>query len=397
MRQRVLEATFTMAIAIIAQWFVIGSVSTTEASQKSGPQLQPTVPPYQNPLPDLPAIRVADHRTSSETQHFVRFGQCQIEFEMSPSKANTQSVWYATHPDILISNLEACLNTGLAEKLDVLVLPELALTLPEDLREKFLRKASTIAKSKSMIIVAGSYYDKERHNRLAVVGPGWVELGYKVRPSRLEVSPRDGEGMKPGNEILVLQTDLGNFAVITCVDLISDEVQFQVRRLATRGKIDVLMVINYNPAAWEFLVEANSIVRRHPIFASITNVFSSKSSSSNKTKHRDTRYSYGHTAVFASLRTDKGFPNSSKRIHDLIPDYFLKMEGGEVKRRVPYDNIVGDIEAFREGLLVYELNMWLKRVPANTNAPDQGYPPIRGVKIVDLQRQSPKLSTAVSK
>ena len=147
----------------------------------------------------------------------------------------------------LISNLEACLSTGLAEKLDVLVLPELALTLPEDLREQFLRKASTIAKSQSMIIVAGSYYDKERHNRLVVVGPGWVELGYKVRPSRFEVSPRDGEGMKPGNEILVLQTDLGNFAVITCVDLISDEVQFQVRRLATRGKIDVLIGYKLQP------------------------------------------------------------------------------------------------------------------------------------------------------
>ena len=353
-----------MAIAIIAQWFVIASVSTTEASQKSGPQLQSTIPPYQNPLPDLPAIRVADHRTSSETQHFVRFGQCQIEFKVLPSKANTQSVWDAQDPAKLISNLEACLSTGLAEKLDVLVLPELALTLPEDLREQFLRKASTIANSESMIIVAGSYYDKERHNRLVVVGPGWVELGYKVRPSRFEVSPRDGEGMKPGNEILVLQTDLGNFAVITCVDLISDEVQFQVRRLATRGKIDVLMVINYNPAAWEFLVEANSIVRRHLIFASITNVFSSKSSSSNKTKHRDNGYSYGHTAVFASLRTDKDVPNSSERIHDLIPDYFLKMDGDEVKRRMPYDNIVGDIEAFREGLLVYELNMWLKRFQA---------------------------------
>ena len=98
MRKRVLEATYTMAIAIIAQWFVIASVSTTEASQKSGPQLQSTIPPYQNPLPDLPAIRVADHRTSSETQHFVRFGQCQIEFKVLPSKANTQSVWDAQDP-----------------------------------------------------------------------------------------------------------------------------------------------------------------------------------------------------------------------------------------------------------------------------------------------------------
>ncbi|MCP4550354.1 MAG: hypothetical protein GY835_28170 [bacterium] len=304
----------------------------------------------------------------------------------------SRGVWAAADPTKLARDLRACLRTAVAEQIDVLVLPELALTLPDPSRADFLEEVSTTSQAERMIVVAGSFYDADRYSRLVVVGPGWTEFGYKVRPSRFEVSPLANEGMRPGPEILALQTDYGNLVVITCVDLISDEVQFLVRSMATRGELDVLININHNPAAWEFLIEANGIVRRHPLFASITNVYVPAGGRClrNDQPH-DNGYCYGHSAVFASLRTRASErPNSSQRILDVLPELLPDpvvargADGKPIARRLPYSNVAASLGAFREALLVYELNMRLKRVPGATNAPDQGYPPIRGIKVVDL-------------
>jgi predicted amidohydrolase len=180
-----------------------------------------------------------------EIQHFVRFGQCQIQVEVGP-KPNARGVWDARYPTALADDLGVCLDTAIREEVDVLILPELALTLSEPGRRGFLKQASATAKAEDMIIVAGSFYDADRYSRLLVIGPDWTEAGYKVRPSRFEVSPLADDGMKPGNEILALKTNYGTLLVITCVDLISDEVQFLVRSMATRGQLDVLININHN-------------------------------------------------------------------------------------------------------------------------------------------------------
>jgi len=238
-----------------------------------------------------------------------------------------------------------------------------------------------------MIIVAGSYYDADSYSRLVVVGPGWIERGYKLRPSRFEVSPRAGEGMRPGKYLLVVRTPFGTMAVLTCVDLISDDVQYTLRHLATRGDIDVIVNINHNPAALEFLVEANAIARRHPVFVSITNVASDSPSPKCSDGYDEAHgYCYGNTAIFASLRNRVADePNSVFRLHDVLPPYLLDdFKNGRVERRLAYDAVAGALSAHPEQMLVYELNMWMTREPLTTNAPDQGYPSFRGLKIVNL-------------
>ena len=239
-----------LSAATVASLLVLGCASTTMTPTRTQPQLQPLASLSSSSLPGLPGLRVVDHRSGGGLKHFVRFGQCQIQVAAGP-KPNSRGVWDAADPQKLGLDLRACLDTAIAEEVDVLVLPELALTIAESSRADFLERVSAVAEVEQMIVVAGSYYDADRHSRLAVVGPGWMESGYKVRPSRFEVSPLANEGMKPGSEILALLTDYGNYAVITCVDLISDEVQFLVRSMATRGELDVLININHNPAAWE--------------------------------------------------------------------------------------------------------------------------------------------------
>ena len=361
----------------------------SRALTSSALQTMDTASPTQG---DLPAVRIVDHRTKLGASHFARFSQCQIEVSLA-SKPNDQGVWEASESENLLSSVRACVKTAVRENVDVLILPELALSMPDNLRNGLIDELKTTTKSERMIIVAGSHYDDSRFNRLIVVGPEWTEAGYKVRPSRFEASPLANDGMKPGPEVLVIKSDFGTLAIITCVDLISDEIQFIVRRLATRGEIDVLINVNHNPSSWEFLIEANSIVRRHPLFASITNVFVPAEKVSREClkdgKPKDIGYCYGHTSVFASLRTSPNdSPNSTYRLLKTLPEPIVNLspDGEPVGISLPYSNVVADVGAFREGLLVYELNMLLKREPNATNAPDQGYPTIRGVKIVDLVR-----------
>jgi predicted amidohydrolase len=336
-------------------------------------------------------IRIADHRTALSKQHWVRIGQCQIQLDM-PKEPNVRGLWVLAKPDLVERQVASCLQAAVKESVNVLVFPELTLSLDSvgsARRDRIIAAITETTRNKKMIVVAGSFYDDDRHNRLVLVGPDWIEAGDKIRQSRFEVSPAAGKGMQAGSELLVLRTDYGNFAVFTCVDLISDEVQFEARRLATAGEIDVMININHNPAAWEFLIEANSIVRRHPVFVTITNATVSEDQMKkapydvrcwSRTKapnvvQNDSGYCYGHSAVFASLPSEV-----SSDIE--VPRQFQAADG---QRELAYDQLVGDLGSFREGLLVYELNMWMNRVPANTNAPDQGYPPIRNIHCVTLE------------
>ncbi len=147
--------------------------------------------------------------------------------------------------------------------------------------------------------------------------------------------------------------------------------------------------INHNPAAWEFLIEANSIVRRHPVFVSITNAVvstpnydpscyeedSKKENPLDRSKWKpvDKGYCYGHSAIFAGLKDFRG---------DLELPRSMQLK--ELPGQLAYNQMVGNAGTFGERMLTYELNMWMTRAPDATNAPDQGYPTIRNIEVVDL-------------
>jgi hypothetical protein len=189
--------------------------------------------------------------------------------------------------------------------------------------------------------------------------------------------------MSPGNELILVTTPYGRIVPLTCVDLISDGVQYTIRNLATRGQVDVIANVNFNPAAWEFMVEANSIVRRHPVFVSITNVASAgdRKLQEDCQKSGDTGYCYGNSSLFANLRErDSDCPNCARSILDLLGPPFTAGPA----RALPYDALVAVVGPFQRSVLVYDLNLRLTREPATTNAPDQGYSTVRNVRRVAL-------------
>jgi predicted amidohydrolase len=328
---------------------------------------------------DLPPIRRADHRNGQPYRPFATYGQCQIELSYTVDPISGLPVV----TDNYRTKVESCISLAIKEDVNVLILPELSLGFRETTRSSVIETLKTVARERGMVFIAGSFYDRNRYSRLPVIGPGWEEYGYKIKPSRFEASPRYGLGMKEGKELLLLDTVFGKIIPLTCVDLISDAAQYSVRNLSTRGQVDVIANLNFNPAAWEFLIEGNSISRRHPVIVSITNI-SGSPDPKIKTECQqkgDNGYCFGNSALFASLRgRDTDCPNCAKAVIDLVEPVF---KTGDV-RSLPYDTLVAVVPPFQEGVLIYDVNLRLLREPAATNAPDQGYPVVRNVRCVPL-------------
>jgi len=328
---------------------------------------------------DLPRIRPVDHRNGQPYRPFATYGQCQIELSPSVDKHTGLPVI----ADDYAAKIDRCLSLAVKEKVQVLILPELSLAFPEPTRAAITARMRKLAADQQLVIIAGSFYDENSFSRIPVIGPGWEEYGFKVKPSRFEASPRYGFGMREGRELLLLDTIYGRIVPLTCVDLISDAVQYSVRNLATRGKIDMIANLNYNPAAWEFLIEGNGIVRRHPVALSITNAAGAPDPrlKAECLQKGDNGYCFGNSALFASLREKKtDWPNSSGSVSDMVAPVF---KNGNA-RSLPYDNLIAVVSPFKEAMLIYDLNLRLLREPAATNAPDQGYPVVRNVRQVPL-------------
>lgn len=328
---------------------------------------------------DLPPIRRVDLRKGQPYKPFATYGQCQIELSYALDPASGLPVVGEGYR----AKVESCLSLAAREQVDVLILPELSLGFRPATRNALLEALKVVARERGMVIVAGSFYDEERHSRLPVIGPGWVALGYKMKPSRFEASPKYGFGMKEGRELLLLDTTFGRIIPLTCVDLISDAVQYSLRNLATRGQVDVIANLNFNPAAWEFLIEGNSIARRHPVVLSITNVSGTADpkSAADCRQKGDNGYCFGNTALFASLRgRNTDCPNCAQAVADLVAPAFKTGDD----RSIPYDTLVAAVPPREEGMLIYDVNLRLLREPAATNAPDQGYPVVRNVRRLPL-------------
>lgn len=331
---------------------------------------------------DFPAINKVRLLGDKSKVAFPRFGQCQINFPLTHNSNTGLSIVPKDYEAII----SKCVDLAVREKINVLIFPELAVAFSDEVRNKIFQSMKMIADRNDIIIIAGSFYDQQRYNRIAVISKDGIELGFKIRPSRYEASPSYGKGMTPGSSLLLLDTPYGRLAVVTCVDLISDAVQYILRNLATLGEIDAIININYNPKAWEFLIEANGIARRHPVFVSITNVSGSPEGPSSCIKNNqplDNGSCYGNSAVFANIRMDdKSCPNCFKAIEGLIGNQFKVRPDGPTA--TPYDAMIANVPIYREAVLTYELNIRMKQEPLITNAPDQGYPTIRNVRVMYL-------------
>ena len=304
--------------------------------------------------------------------NFVKYAQFQIEV---PLKKDSQTELFTVqNPKQHMNKIVSLVKKSIEMNVNLLIFPELTSSLPKSERDELEEIILKLAKKHDLFVVLGSYYDVTNKSRVLIITSRGIYRSYKINSSRFEVSPLKGKGMNLGDSLLVFQTKYGNILPITCVDLISDDIQYISRYLSNNQIIEVLVNINWNPATWEFMRQVSAMVNRHPLFASITNnvvditklkgkKMKSLSSSCSFSGYGD----YGNTSLLGSIRKDQ-----RKKLLPFISNCFKHFENKELLPS--YQNLINNIEPGKEAILIYDLNLRVIRVPEKTQAPDQGYP-----------------------
>lgn len=319
----------------------------------------------------LPVVDCVD-LCSGARERFVRVAQFQLDYAL----ATDQQTGLSTIADVAAheAKIERCLELSARNGARIVLFPELCSALPADSRERLFERMQRYAVDHDAIVLGGTYYDSLRRGVCPIFAPEGRFSSYKLNQSIFETSAVDGRGMVGCDTLRYFRTRWGNFVPVVCVDLISDDVNYLVRRLSNTGDIDMLFNLDYNPASREFLREVSSIVRRHPLFASIVNVAGGTSGPADS--RSDGRY--GNSALVGALLNTFRAP-----LVDSLPAS-MRTDGKRSSASEGYEMVLSVLEPSCEGALVYELNLRVVRPPSTTNAPDQGYPTVRNVKRMRL-------------
>ena len=320
----------------------------------------------------LPAVKHIEANPTGERASTVKICQFQINIPLTTDTATLLPVIESPYKEYS-GKIKKCLKTAKEQKSEVIIFPELASCMKAEERERIISLFREYAEENDAIIIAGTYYADDRRCIAPVIFPDTIYHSYKLRPSIFESSIFSGKGMTPSDTMCVYKTRYGNLVPLVCVDLISDDANYTVRRLSNRGMADILISICYNPASREFLREASSMTTRHPLFAIIANAASGPGEE-NKIRSDS---GYGLSAITGSLH-----PMQTGSVAADLP-VILKDCNGEVHDA--YQNVIAVIEPQKEAALTYELNLSVIRVPMSTNAPDQGYPTIKNIRHITIE------------
>lgn len=318
----------------------------------------------------IPHVKFIEKNSGKEREGTVAIAQFQISI---PCEINPTTGLPVVKSDKEHTNkIDRCLDIAAENHSKIIVFPELTTAMDKAKREKLINSFREFSRKNDAIIIAGTFYDEERRGLCPVVFPDTVCYSYKIRPSVFESSVYADRGMTGTDTLCIYRTKYGKIAPLVCVDLISDDANYLIRRLSNHGEIDLLFSVCYNPASREFLREASAIVNRHPLFAVIANVATGPGAE-NKQKNDS---EYGFSGVLGSLQ----YAQKSATIKN-IPECLKNCAG---KLHDSYENIISVIEPGHEAALLYEINLSVIRVPQNTNAPDQGYPTIKNIEQIPI-------------
>lgn len=332
----------------------------------------------------LPKIKKIDYQSENRVW-FARYGQFQLKFDYTID--NTPfGLPQVKDQDSQIEKLKICLDIALENEINVAIFPELSISLKKNKHKKLIKYLEKFAYENDMIIIAGTFYDDEGRCKNATILPIGTINTYKIRPSIFESSTLDGKGMPFSDTLHLFNTKFGNFLTLVCVDLISDDANYTVRDLSNKGQLDMLININFNPKSQEFMREASAMTVRHPLFVSLTNVCCH----GEIKKYTWDDNEYGNTSIFGSVRH-----SFKEEITKSLPAFYCVSDSLEkngkkttfVQTHPAYKSMLGIIDPGEEALLLYDINLRVTRTPQENNAPDQGYPTIKNIKIIDLKER----------
>ncbi|MCD4746259.1 MAG: hypothetical protein K8R58_08165 [Bacteroidales bacterium] len=332
----------------------------------------------------IPYITSIEYQSENK-EWFAKYGQFQLKFDYTID--NTPfGLPQIYDQDLQINKIKKCLDIAKNKGINVVIFPELSISLKKNKRKKLVKYIEKFAFDNDMIIIAGTFYDDEGICKNVTVLPTGSVFTYKLRPSIFESSTKGGNGMSFSDTLHLFNTKYGDFLTLVCVDLISDDANYKVRELSNKGLLDMLINISFNPKSQEFMREASAITVRHPLFVCLTNVCCH--GEIKKFTWDDNEY--GNTSVFGSVRH-----NFKNEITNSLPPFYCVsdtlMENNKQKiitiTHPAYKSMLRLVNPGEEALLLYDINLRVIRAPEENNAPDQGYPTIKNIEVIDISKE----------
>jgi predicted amidohydrolase/HEAT repeat protein len=283
---------------------------------------------------DNPAIRTIP--IASRKNQIIRIAAVQLDFKLSTDKFPPELIKKQKIRTKVLNAIRIAKNKGV----QILCLPELCIC--EDWLPEIKNECGC------MILIAGSFYDKENHNLCQVICDSNMDIPpqLKFHPSAFEDSKIAGTRMARGNKLVyVYETEFGSFSVLICRD-------FGNFIPHLRGKVDIIFVPSYNSANERFHKEADNHVTNNPSYIIISNTAL-----------------YGGTSIFGQL--NKG--------------YFPVLVQKKYKKKDDSNYKLCEIEAEKEGMIIAEFDLDHKSPQLQTTInPDEEIIPVRNIQIIEL-------------
>jgi hypothetical protein len=170
-------------------------------------------------------------KISPKNKEIARIAAIQLNFELSVDRFPPEIV----DKETVRRKIGSALSVAKEYKADIVCFPELCIC------DEWLPEIKS--QSADMIVIAGSYYDEERHNTCQILYNSTtandIDPQIKIKPSEFESPQETGTGMVSGDKIYIYESNVGFFSVLICRDFGN-----YIKNLA--DDIDIIFVPSYN-------------------------------------------------------------------------------------------------------------------------------------------------------
>jgi HEAT repeat protein/predicted amidohydrolase len=289
---------------------------------------------YINDNMDIPRIR--NIPIGRQKEEIVKIAAVQLNFKLSTDTFPPELY----DKDMVKSKVINAIIKARDNGVNILCLPELCIC--EDWLPEIKNECGY------MILIPGSFYDKEDHNLCKIICCSEMEVPPQLKfyPSAFEDSRIAGTRMVRGNKLIyIYETELGCFSVLICRDF-GNFIPY------LRGKADMVFVPSYNSANERFHKDADNHVTNNPSYVIISNTAL-----------------YGGTSIFRQL--NKGY------FPVLIQKKYKKKDDSSYK--------LCEIEAEKEGMIIAEFDLVYKSPQLQTTInSDEEIITVRNIQVIEL-------------